>query len=112
MEKKGLRVVYNPNAIVYHLHPYTFEQFCKRMRNVGRSAVIFTKLHPELKKKYILPFHNIFKLGSFILSNKFFKYVNKKVYWYSNFIYNYFIGIEEGLKDVEKTKSICSFLNI
>jgi len=112
LEKKGLRVVYNPNAIVYHFHPYTFEQFCKRMRNVGRSVVIFTKIHPELKKKYILPFHNAFKLGSFVLSNKFFEYINKKVYWYSNFVYNYLIGIEEELENVEKPESICSFLNI
>ncbi|MDP3026134.1 MAG: glycosyltransferase family 2 protein [Nanoarchaeota archaeon] len=112
LEKKGLRVVYNPKAIVYHFHSYTFEQFCQRMRNVGRSAVIFTKLHPELKKRYILPFHNIFKLGSFVLSNKFFKRVNKRIYWYSNFVYNYLIGIEEELENVEKTKNISSFLDI
>lgn len=112
LEKKGLRVVYNPNAIVYHFHQYNFEQFCKRMLNVGRSVVIFTKLHPELKKKYILPFHNVFKFGSFVLSNKFFKYINKKTYWYSNFVYSYLIGIEEGFKNVEKTKSVCSLLYI
>lgn len=99
LEKQGLRVIYNPEAIVYHFHPYSFEQFCLRMKNVGRSAVIFARLHPELKKKYIPPFRIFFKIGSSILSNKFIKYINKKIYWYSNFVYYYLIGVEEELKN-------------
>ena len=98
LEKKGLRVIYNPDAIVYHYHSYFFEQFCVRMRNVGRSAVIFAKLHPELKRKYILPFRNFLKVGSFVLTKKIFKHINKKIYWYSNFVYYYLSGINEELK--------------
>lgn len=118
LEKKGLRIIYNPKAIVYHLHKYTFEQFCDRMKNTGRSAIIFTSLHPELKRKYIryfctIPyFNNIFKLGSFILSNKIFKYINKRIYWYSNFVYNYLKGIGEELKNVEREKSFSYIFNI
>jgi len=95
LEKKGLRVVYNPRAIAYHHHSYTFEQFCERMRKVGKSAVIFTRLHPELKRKYIPSFKEIFKLGSFVLSKSFFKHINKKTYWHANFVYNYLEGVEE-----------------
>lgn len=98
LEKRGLRVIYNPEAIVYHFHTYSFEQFCLRMRNVGRSAVIFAKLHPELKRKYILPFRNFLKVGCYMLSNKFIKHINKKIYWVSNFVYNYLQGVEEELK--------------
>lgn len=112
LEKKGLRVVYNPKAIVYHFHKYTFEQFCQRMRNAGKSAVIFTKLHPELKRKYIPRFNNLFKFGSFILSNRFFEHINKKIYWYSNFVHNYLKGVEEEIKNVEESKSFCGFFNI
>lgn len=101
LEKKGLRVVYNPDAIVYHFHPYSFEQFCNRMRNVGVSAVIFAQLHPELKNKYILPFHNILKAGSFVLSGKVFKHINRKLYWFSNFIFNYLKGVEEELRNTK-----------
>lgn len=99
LEKKGLRVVYNSKAIVYHFHPYSFEQFCLRMKNVGRSAVIFAALHPELKSKYILPFRNLLMVGSFVLSNRFLKHINKKFYWYSSFVFNYLKGIDEGLRN-------------
>lgn len=97
LEKRGLRIIYNPRAIVYHHHCYNFEQFCKRMKNTGKSAVIFTKLHPELKRKYIPYFKGIIKLSSNILSKGSFKYFNKKLYWYSNFIRSYLDGIEEEL---------------
>jgi len=99
LEKTGLRVIYNSEAIVYHFHPFSFEQFCRRMKNVGISAVIFAKLHPELKRRYILPFRNIIKLLSFILSRKFINQINNKIYWYANFVYYYLIGIEEELKN-------------
>jgi GT2 family glycosyltransferase len=95
LEKKGLRVIYNPEAVVSHYHTYSFEQFCNRMRNVGKSAVIFARLHPELRRRYILPFHNLLKAGSFVLSNKLIKHINIKLYWYANFSYNYLKGVEE-----------------
>jgi GT2 family glycosyltransferase len=105
LEKKGLRVIYNPEAIVYHFHTYSFDQFCTRMRNVGKSAVIFTTLHPELKNRYIVPFRNFFKACSFVLSFKFLKHVNKKFYWYSNFVYNYLKGIDDEYKHTADKKN-------
>ncbi|MHA2039639.1 MAG: glycosyltransferase family 2 protein [Promethearchaeota archaeon] len=101
LENKGLRVMYNPEAIVYHFHPYSFDQFCTRMRNVGKSAVIFVKLHPELNGRYILPFRNLIKAGSFVLSSSLFKHINKKIYWFSNFIYNYLKGVEDEIRSTE-----------
>lgn len=95
LENNGLRVIYNQDALVYHHHPYSFDQFCVRMKNVGKSAVIFARLHPELKRRYILPFNGLFKMGCFVLSNKLIKKINKKLYWFSNFIYNYLCGVEE-----------------
>ena len=98
LEKRGLRVVYNPEAVVFHFHSYTFEQFCERMKNVGISAVIFAGLHPELRRKYIPPFRNFLKAGSFILSSGIIKSINRKVYWHSNFVYHYLKGVEQELK--------------
>jgi GT2 family glycosyltransferase len=97
LEKKGLRVVYNPDAVIYHSHSYSFEQFCDRMHNVGKSAVIFARLHPELKRRYIPPFRRLFKVGSLALSCSLFERINTKIYWYSNFVYQYLKGIEEEL---------------
>ncbi|RJR16794.1 MAG: glycosyltransferase [Nitrospiraceae bacterium] len=99
LENNGLRVIYTPKAIVYHFHSYSFEQFCLRMRNVGKSAVIFAKLHPELKRKYLLPCHSLINFGSLILSRKIFKYINRKMYWYSSFVNHYLSGIEEEIKN-------------
>ncbi|HDH00512.1 MAG TPA: glycosyltransferase [Nitrospirae bacterium] len=97
LENNGLRVVYNPGAVVYHYHTYSFEQFCTRMKNVGISAVIVARLHPELRRKYIVPFRLFIKAGSFILSRSFVKHVNRRLYWFSNFVYCYLEGVEEEL---------------
>lgn len=102
LEKRGLRVVYNPNAIAHHFHVYSFEQFCARMRNIGRSAVIFATLHPELKRKYIPFFRSFLRAGTLFFSNKIFKHFNKKIYWYSNFVHKYLQGVEDELKNAEK----------
>jgi len=98
LENKGLRVIYNQDALVYHYHTYSFDQFCIRMKNVGKSAVIFVRLHPELKRRYILPFNGFFKMGCFVFSNKLFKKINNKLYWSSNFIYSYLCGVEEEMR--------------
>ncbi|MBI4698271.1 MAG: glycosyltransferase family 2 protein [Nitrospirae bacterium] len=102
LEKKGLRVVYNPEAVVFHYHPYSFEQFCARMRNVGKSAVIFAGLHPELKRRYVPPLRGLLKAGSFILSRDLFKLINIKIYWFSNFVFNYLEGIDEEIRGTGK----------
>lgn len=102
LENKGLRIVYNTKALLYHHHNYTFEQFCKRMKNLGKSVVIFTNLHPELKIKYIPRLIKLYKIGSFILSQNFFIKINKKLYWFFNFVFHYIIGIEEESKNLNK----------
>ncbi len=48
MQKKGLRIVYNPRAIAYHEHPTTFEDVCRRKFLMGQVAVLQIKKHPEL----------------------------------------------------------------
>ena len=44
----GLRMVYRPPARTVHLHEVDAASFCRRQRVAGRSAVIFSVLHPEL----------------------------------------------------------------
>jgi len=41
LEKKGLRVVFEPQAIVFHMHYYDEENFGLRMERVGRAVVLF-----------------------------------------------------------------------
>jgi GT2 family glycosyltransferase len=44
----GLRLFYNPRAIVDHLRPMTLEFWKKRARRVAAAEYTFTELHPEL----------------------------------------------------------------
>lgn len=48
LKKKGLRMVYRPEARVAHDHPTSLERFCQRQEKAGYSGVVFYLLHPEL----------------------------------------------------------------
>ncbi len=48
LSKAGLRLVYEPRAVVLHDHPTTVERFCARQERAGYSAALFYRLHPEL----------------------------------------------------------------
>ncbi len=99
LKKKGLKIIYNNDAIGYHFHPMTVESFCHRMKLTGISAVILLKKHPELKS-ILLPIniwiaHMIF---SVLIKTAFIKKINKKFYWYCRIVNSYLEGIKEGLK--------------
>lgn len=48
LTRRGLRIVYAPEARALHDHPTDFDRFCERQERAGRSAVLFHRLHPEL----------------------------------------------------------------
>ncbi|MEM1202367.1 MAG: glycosyltransferase [Acidobacteriota bacterium] len=48
LEKRGLRLVYEPSAVVAHDHPTHLDRFMGRQEKAGYSAVVFYRLHPEL----------------------------------------------------------------
>jgi len=47
LDRFGLKVVYNRNAISYMNRSITFEDFCKRCEKQGRSQYSFSKMHPD-----------------------------------------------------------------
>lgn len=49
LSKKGLRIVFRPEARVLHLHPYDIQSYLERMRRVGRSAVHLLSRCPDLE---------------------------------------------------------------
>jgi hypothetical protein len=49
MKRRGLRIVYRPQAKTYHHHATSFEQHLARQRLTGKSAALFYHKHPELK---------------------------------------------------------------
>jgi GT2 family glycosyltransferase len=48
MEKRGMRIVYRPEAVARHHHDISFASFRRRQHRSGESAAIFFAKHPEL----------------------------------------------------------------
>ena len=48
LKNKGMRLIYEQSAIVEHDHATSIRTFARRQEMVGRSAVVFYRLHPEL----------------------------------------------------------------
>jgi len=48
MEKRGMRIVYRPDAVARHHHDISFASFRRRQHRSGESAAIFFAKHPEL----------------------------------------------------------------
>jgi cellulose synthase/poly-beta-1,6-N-acetylglucosamine synthase-like glycosyltransferase len=48
LKKRGLRLLYAPEAQVQHDHPTHLRRFCERQEKAGYCAVVFYHRHPEL----------------------------------------------------------------
>jgi GT2 family glycosyltransferase len=48
LHRRGLRLVYEPTAVVEHDHPTDLDAFCARQERAGAAAVVFYRMHPEL----------------------------------------------------------------
>ncbi len=52
LQKKGLKLLFEPDAVVEHFHEISAESLEKRQFAAGKNLFLFQKLHPEIK---ILP---------------------------------------------------------
>lgn len=48
LDKQGLKIRYNAQAVTRHYHPMTIDSFARRQYTVGKSGAIFYRKHPEL----------------------------------------------------------------
>lgn len=48
LTQKGLQILYNKEAVGYHLHSTSLGSFCTRQRLVGRSLLVLDKKLPDL----------------------------------------------------------------
>ncbi len=48
MMRKGMKILYRPQAVARHYHDITFESFRRRQETAGEAAAIFYEKHPEL----------------------------------------------------------------
>ncbi len=47
LKQAGMRLVYDPGAVVEHFHPYDLPSSLRRMRTLGRSAVLLHERVPD-----------------------------------------------------------------
>ena len=105
LEKHGVTIYYNSNAVNYHWHPVEFEEECERRFLAGISTVRFYNKHKDPKIKLSLgwnPFnfiwHNLVDRDGDVMKwikrksvdSNFYKEIAYQHYWVS--------GIKEGLK--------------
>jgi hypothetical protein len=55
MWRNGLRIRYAPDALAHHWHPTSLEAFLARSLKMGRAAVHFAQLWPELNSELLEP---------------------------------------------------------
>lgn len=79
--KKGMNLIYDPGATVYHDHEQTIEDVCRNFEKARKNAEIFEKLHPEL---HIIPRgHKLKILKQLIKVAKFFSpLIDEAKWWY------------------------------
>lgn len=49
-KEENLKLIYNSSALAYHHHEISFEDFKKRMFQIGKSVHLLEGKHPELQK--------------------------------------------------------------
>ena len=49
LERNGMRLLYNPDAVADHDHPTDLVRFCRRQYQVGMCSRVFLAKHPELE---------------------------------------------------------------
>jgi GT2 family glycosyltransferase len=110
LEKKGLKIIYDPLSVVRHSHFYDEPEFYRRMRNVGRAFTVLADKYQEDKKdlrrlkiKYapflFFPGLKVFSFLARIASACWMvKRLNKKLFWFLNICYYYSLGIIQGNK--------------
>jgi glycosyltransferase involved in cell wall biosynthesis len=118
LSKRGVKIFFNKEAIVYHSHFYNPASFYKRMANIGRSFVIFSDKYKKnimdfwrLKLHYA-PFDffplqlRLFVFLSWILANsKLLEKISLKYHWYFSICYHYSLAImeEKRIKTYERS---------
>ena len=94
--KMGIPLLYLPSAKNYHYHFVDDQDMVKRKYNMGKSAAIFYKKHPNFEIKMYLGMNPI-ATAAYNFLKKHPKILQKITNQYILEEYNYRKGLEEGL---------------
>lgn len=96
LDKKGMRLIFNPRAISYHHHHYTLEQYLEKADINGKSARVFVNKIPDLQHRLIDVFQKtpqtirLLHLFWLTLTGK----KNSRKFWSELYKYRYVKGLK------------------
>lgn len=110
LERDGLRIRYNANAVTRHYHRMTVDSFARRQYGVGRSGAIFFQKHPELG--HFLGVHELrnrpqasrgelFRLRLAALAGERFRTLARPAVFEKLMREHYLRGLERGLEELK-----------
>lgn len=114
LTRRGLKLVYEPKAIVAHDHPTTYERFSKRQQKAGYCGVLLYQLHPQLKEFVglsdngappSLPSYIGQKWREFIICHRKGNSFKAERLWRKALKYHYILGLQRGWRELVKNKS-------
>jgi GT2 family glycosyltransferase len=106
LKERGLKIVYNREAVAYHYHPTTLSSFCQRQIKVGYSALHFYRKHPEMERflslgwvpRYALHKRVILRLVRWISEwTERYDFIDTSKYYQDLMSYYYFQGLKRAL---------------
>jgi len=99
--KRGLRIVFNKNALAYHYHIFNEKDFFNKARLVGKVNVAFYNKYPELKSMFRLKLVTYIMFLLLIPARFFGSILNslgdRRRYWIIKFMKAHYDGVLEGL---------------
>lgn len=95
-KQAGLILYYQPQAIAYHDHVITDQDFISRMRDIGRSSHFIHNKYPQLGKIPSDRKQMIFRILSHSLSLKFIKMLHRNLYFYALSKKYFLEGLKQG----------------
>lgn len=99
LKNKGLKIIFNKNAVSYHCHHTTLDSFCQRMKLTGFSAVIFIKKHPEFRANLLPVNIAVARIIALILRRlSFLIRIHRRLYWLSQITIAYIEGFDEAYR--------------
>jgi GT2 family glycosyltransferase len=106
LKDRGMKIIFNREAVAYHYHPTTLASFCQRQITVGYSAWRFYQKHPEMERFLSLhwipryPLHKrIFLRGIRLLSewSERLEFIDTSKYYQDLMSYYYFQGLKRAI---------------
>lgn len=103
--RSGVKILYNPNALNYHLHAVSLESFSQAQYRLGKSAVVFQKKHPELPIAFPVSITTLFVLRCkwfcrWLLAKTTKEQKFQQSMWALHLRYFYLLGMREARREI------------